>query len=111
MVNLVQFLCSRFKLAFGTCGLKLLSIWVWSRGSSLGVWILESEVVLGCILAYGCIYVYICLAYSPSNLCMLLLLEVEGELGVYFGILGYFENTYVCLYVYIYPLAILSFAG
>ncbi|QHN96348.1 uncharacterized protein DS421_18g617670 [Arachis hypogaea] len=29
MVNLVQFLCSRFKLASGTCGLKLLSIWVW----------------------------------------------------------------------------------
>ncbi|QHO23984.1 uncharacterized protein DS421_12g368370 [Arachis hypogaea] len=82
-----------------------------SRGSSLGVWILESEVVLGCILVSICIYVYICVAYSPSNLCTLLLLEDEGEIGVYFGILVYFGDTYVCLYVYMYPSASLSFAG
>ncbi|QHO37431.1 uncharacterized protein DS421_4g111450 [Arachis hypogaea] len=102
---------SRFKLVSGSYGFKLLSIWVWLRGSSLGVWILESEVVLGCILVSICIYVYICVAYSPSNLCTLLLLEVEGEIGVYFDILVYFGDTYVCLYVYMYPLASLSFAG
>jgi len=38
-------------------------------------------------------------AYSPSDLCMLLLLEDKGEIGVYFGILVYFGTL---MYVYMY---------